>query len=79
MLYTAVPENILRRFFLIENVVHSDSTTINAGTHFLNIPQQEIHDKKFYKKMALKYVMDSATPEKFLENPSYMPLFVEKD
>ena len=79
MLYTAVPENIFRRFFLIENVVHSDSNTINSGTHFLKIPQQEIPDSKIFTKLGLKHVMDSATRDKFLENPSYMPSFSEKD
>ena len=47
----AFPENIFRRFFLIENVVHSDSKTIYLGTHFLKIPQQEINNEKFYKKL----------------------------
>ena len=43
-------------------------TAILILLHFLKIPQQEIHDEKFYKKMVLKHVIDSATPDNFLEN-----------
>ena len=64
--------------FLVVRQIHPKIHLETIGTDTLCI-YQEIHDEKFYKKMGLKHVMGSATPDKFLENPSHMPWFGEKD
>ena len=87
----SVPENIFRRLFLIENVLNSDSISyyyfgytdyinepLQQGTHFLKF-LNSIYTMRNFTKREVKHVMDSATPDKFLENPSYMPSLDEKD
>ena len=67
MMYIVVPVNI-----------DNTNEPLQPGTHFLKFLNR-IYTMRNFTKREVKHVIDSATPDKFLENPSYMPLFGETD